>query len=188
MKNYNPKTTDRGGELLMEVDKNDRIIGSVTRKECHNETRRPWHRSTHAYLFDKKGLIYLSKRSSTKDTGAGMWTVSAGGHIVFGQTAEDTIHREIHEELGVTAKLKQIDKLIIDYGSEREIVYIFAGTVEGDFKYNKKEVEMVKGFDFDMLIKDFTNGAFDLSNGSRDSLKHVINTGSLKKFRDSIPN
>lgn len=184
--NYNSQTTDRGKELLCEVDQDDNLIGPVTREECHNETRKPWHRSIHLYLFDNKGKLYLSQRSFSKDTAAGKWTVSAGGHIKFGDTPENTVMKEVTEELGIQTKPEQIDKLIIDYGSEREVIYIFAGVTSDKLKFNPNEVNQIKIFDYEALVNDFQAGKFDLSGGSRDTFKQAIRTGSLKKFRDSI--
>lgn len=62
--NYNSKTTGPQDELLCHVTKSDKVIGPIARKICHNETTRPWHRSVHLYLFDKKGRLYLTQRSS----------------------------------------------------------------------------------------------------------------------------
>ncbi|PIZ59321.1 hypothetical protein COY20_02005 [Candidatus Shapirobacteria bacterium CG_4_10_14_0_2_um_filter_40_12] len=184
--NYNPQNTDRKNEFLCEVDKNDNLIGPVTREECHNETRKPWHRSTHAYLFDENGNLYLSQRSFSKDTAAGQWTVSAGGHVKFGTTPEATINKELEEELGVKVNLELIDKLIIDYGSEREVLYIFAGITGDKPRFNPNEVNQIKLFDFNTIINDFNSGKFDLSGGSRDTFKHIIKTGTLTKFREKI--
>lgn len=184
--NYNANTSDRQKETLWEVDQDDTVVGPVTRAECHNETRKPWHRTTHVYLFNKEGKLYLSQRSFAKDTAPGCWTVSAGGHVQYNFNPLDTAEKEVGEELGILAKLEQIDKLIVDYGTEREVIYIFAGVTDKKPKFNPNEVNQVKLFDFQTLIDDFANGKFDLSGGSRDSFKHVINSGSLFKFRQKI--
>jgi len=184
--NYNPQNTDRKNEFLCEVDENDNLIGPVTREECHNETRKPWHRSTHAYLLDKSGNLYLSQRSFSKDTAAGQWTVSAGGHVKFGSTPKETISKELEEELGINIVLELIDKLVIDYGSEREVLYIFAGITGNKLRFNPNEVNQIKLFDFDVVVNDFISGRFDLSGGSRDTFKHILKTGTLAKFRQKI--
>jgi len=58
--NYNKRSTDDPEERLIEVTQNDRIIGKVSRVECHNESRKPWHRSTHIYLFSPDELFYFT--------------------------------------------------------------------------------------------------------------------------------
>ncbi len=185
-KNYNKNTTDDQDEMLVEVTKEDKIVGPVTRQECHNETRKPWHRSVHIYLFKPSGDLFLSQRSLTKDTAPGEWSVSAGGHVDWGETYDKCAENELYEELKLRVQLEVIDKLTIDYGSEREIIQIYAGATEKCDYFKKDEMEQVKAFDFEKIIKDFCKGSFDLSGGSRDSFKHVIKTGSLAKYRNIL--
>jgi isopentenyldiphosphate isomerase/phosphoglycolate phosphatase-like HAD superfamily hydrolase len=184
--NYNAASSDKSGEMLTEVTQDDLVIGPVSRKECHNETRKPWHRGTHVYLFDSHGNLYLSQRSYSKDTAPGQWTVSAGGHVKFGMSYEENVQSEINEELGLDTHPEMIDKLVIDYGSEREIIAIFAGVANEMPQINKEEVEQVKLFNYEEVISDFLNEKFDLSGGSRDSFRHVIESGSLSAFRNTI--
>lgn len=184
--NYNPKTHDNQNELLFRVTEDDKEIGSVFREECHNETTKPYHRTTHVYLFDKQGNLFLSQRSRKKDTAAGHWTVSAAGHVKYGDSYEQTAEKEVAEELGIKVPLEMIDKLAIDYGSEREIIGIFAGNTAQIPTPNIDEVEQVKTFIFDDIVKEFQSGTFDLSGGSRDSFKHVIGTESLRRYRDKM--
>lgn len=94
---YNPHATDDQEEFLYHVTPDDEVIGLVTRRECHNETTKPWHRAMHVYLFDKDGNLYLSQRSLTKDMGAGKWIISASGHITYGQEYEEVALREVEE-------------------------------------------------------------------------------------------
>jgi len=182
--NYNPNTNDNPEELLIEVTEDDEVIGQVTRKECHNETRRPWHRSIHIFLFNLKGDLYLSQRGKKKDTAPGEWTVSAAGHVNLGESYEEAAKIELEEELGLNIGLKLIDKFAIDYGSEREVVAIFAGVTEKEPTIKEEEVEQIKVFNFESIVKKFKNKQFDLSGGSRDSFLHVIKSGSLKMFRE----
>jgi len=185
-KNYNKNTTDDQTETLIEVTKDDKILGPVRRQECHNETRKPWHRSVHIYLFKPNGDLFLSQRSLTKDTAPGEWTISAGGYVNWGETYNECAKNELYEELKLKIDLEVIDKLTIDYGSEREIIKIFAGVTECCEYFKKNEICQIKAFKYDEVIHDFCKGRFDLSGGSRDSFKHVIRTGSLAKYRKKL--
>lgn len=184
--NYNPNTTDPQDEQLSHVTRNDKLKGPIKRETCHNETTKPWHRTTHLYLFDTKGRLYLTQRSLTKDTAPGKWTVSAGGHVNFGQTYIVAMREETRQELGLKVRLKMIDKLDIDFGTEREIIAVFAGITNIKPNINKEEILKIKAFDSDKIVKKFQEGEFDLSNGSRDTFKHVIKTGSLQAFRKEM--
>lgn len=180
--NFNPKSTSNVSEMLTEVDENDNVIGPVVRLECHNETRKPWHRGAHLYLFDVKGDLYLSQRSLKTDTAPGQWTVSAGGHVKFGKTYEETMLGEAKEELGLEVKVEMIDKLVIDYGSEREIIGIFVGITDKTPYTENDKVAQIKLFKFEEVVNDFMSGKFDLSGGSRDSFRFIIENGTLNGF------
>jgi 8-oxo-dGTP pyrophosphatase MutT (NUDIX family) len=52
-------------------------------------------------LIDAAGRILLGLRAHHKRVAAGYWDI-IGGHLKFGESAEDALVREIHEELGVT--------------------------------------------------------------------------------------
>lgn len=184
--NYNSNTTDPQDEQLCHVTKDDKLIGPIERKICHNETTRPWHRTAHLYLFDTKGRLYLTQRSLSKDTAPGKWTVSAGGHVNFGQTYAVAMREETRQELGLKVRLKMLDKLTIDFGTEREMIAIFAGITNKKPNVNREEILKIKAFAFDKIVKKFQEGEFDLSNGSRDTFKLVIKTVSLQAFREEM--
>ncbi len=180
--NYNANTTDSQDEQFIEVTENDEVIGPVARRECHNETRKPWHRSVHIYLFNEDGKVYFTQRSLSKDTAPGEWTVSAAGHVNFGQEYVDTAKTELKEELNIETELTQIDKLKVDYGTEREYIAIFTGITSQIPQINTQELQQIKAIELDQMIEDFTAGRFPLSGGSNHTFKHIIETGSLKDF------
>lgn len=181
---YNANTTDNQKELLVEVDENDNVIGSVLREICHNQTRKPWHRTTHIYLFDTSGNLYLTQRSMKKDTAAGLWTVSAGGHVSWGSTPEETATREVYEELTLEVVLESLGKVAVDFGTEREVISIFTGVAEKTPKINEEEVQQIKSFQLEEITAQFIAKEFRLSGGSNHTFRHLINTGALSDFRD----
>jgi isopentenyldiphosphate isomerase len=184
--NYNSHTTDDQKELLIEVTQDDKIVGKVTREECHNETRKPWHRTTHTYLFTSDGKLYLSRRSKTKDTAVGQWTVSAGGHVNWDEGYLEAAKIEVYEELGLRVKLKRMAKIAVDFGSEREMIVMFVGVIDKKPHIKKEEIGELKAFDYEDIIKRFKSGMFDLSGGSRDSLKYLIEHGILDTWRKKL--
>ena len=188
MGSYNLRTTDDQQEMLIEVNEDDEIVGPVARIECHNQTRNPWHRSTHIYLFNENGELYLTQRSLKKDTAAGLWTVSAGGHVQWGSTPQKTAVKELSEELHIRADLKLVDKISIDYKTEREIISIFLGSTSDIPNINEEEVSQIQSFPLEEIINKFELGAFRLSGGSNHTFRHLIDTGVLVKYRNSIYN
>jgi len=180
--NYNSNTTDPQDELLCHVTEDDKLIGPIKRRICHNETSRPWHRTVHLYLFDKKGRLYLTKRSQNKDVVPGKWTVSAGGHVNSGQTYIEAVREETNEELNLRIDFEILGKINIEYETEREIITIFAAITSKEPTIDKEETSKIKTFDLQKIIKKFKTEKFDLSINSRDSFRHIIKTGSLIKF------
>jgi len=60
-----------------------------------------WHRAVHALVFDQQNRIYIQKRSMSKDTNPGLWDTSVGGHLDSGESYDEALIRETHEELGI---------------------------------------------------------------------------------------
>ena len=186
--NYNKRSTDDPEERLIEVTQNDRIIGKVSRVECHNESRKPWHRSTHIYLFSPKGKLFLSKRAKTKDTGPGQWSASAAGHVNWDEGYDEAAKVELYEELGLRLKLRRIGKIAVDFGSEREIIALYAGVAAEDKVHIQKEdeIEEIRAFDYGDVVDKFQKGTFDLSGGTRDSFLYLIKSGLLDEYRRKL--
>ena len=97
--------------------------------------------------------------------------------VVVGNGSE-----EVKEELGIDAKIEMVGKLVIDYGSEREILGIFAGVTDKIPHANNDKVEQIKSFNLEEIINNFMSGKFDLSGGSRDSFRYIIENGLIMKF------
>lgn len=53
-------------------------------------------------LLCRQGRLLLGKRSARRGAYPGVWDMP-GGHVEVGETAEQTLVRELREELGVTA-------------------------------------------------------------------------------------
>ena len=137
-------------EELIEVDKNDKIIGAIIKREAHTNPER-YHRAAHIVIFNTKGEIVLQQRSMTKSTGAGMWDIR-GGHQVVGQTIEQTAIHELAEELGVQTPLKFIRKGLYQSDRQSEYYYLYYGIDDGPFGFDRNEVQQLKTFDCQKLL------------------------------------
>ena len=74
------------------VNEKGETIGKATRKECHNGSKM-LHPVVHLHIFNKAGDLYLQKRSINKDIQPGKWDTAVGGHIDYGETVEEALHR-----------------------------------------------------------------------------------------------
>ncbi|MBI1863546.1 NUDIX domain-containing protein [Candidatus Microgenomates bacterium] len=136
-------TTDEQSELFIVVDRDDNIVGYRTRGECHND-KSLTHRSVSVVLFNDHGEVLLQKRSMTKDTWPGYYTVSASGHVTKGSTYEEAAKREMEEEIGLSTDLTYQTKFYIEEPYESELVAVFTGHYNGPFKINTAELEEAK--------------------------------------------
>ncbi len=109
-------------ELLTQVSDDDSlVIGPVARGLVHGNPALI-HRSAHVLvLHPLDGTILLQKRSLGKDTSPGLWDVSVGGHVTFGQSYEEAVVRETREELGIDVTEADLEYLYLTrYRSARE--------------------------------------------------------------------
>jgi isopentenyldiphosphate isomerase len=90
-------------EILEFVDDANQVIGKATRDEVHRKGLQ--HRSTHVFLFNSRGEIYLQKRSLNKSEHPGYFDSSAAGHLQPDETYGACAMRELKEELGIEAPL-----------------------------------------------------------------------------------
>src|SRR6267378_921608 len=86
-------------EIFDVVDERDEVIGKKPRNEVHRLGL--MHRATHVLVFNKRGQIFLQKRSMKKDRQPGLWDSSASGHLGSGEDYDACAARELREELGL---------------------------------------------------------------------------------------
>ena len=94
-----------------------------------------------AVVLNERGQAFVQKRSSTRRLWPGCWDL-IGGHVEPGETLEEALVREIHEETGW--KLARIVKVIDLYDGqteEGEEIYEvdFLVEVEGDLEHPQLE-------------------------------------------------
>lgn len=109
-------------ELLTLVSDDDAtVIGPVARHRVHGNPALI-HRSVHVLvLHPVEGTLLLQKRSPGKDTSPGLWDISVGGHVTFGQSYEEAVVRETREELGLAVTRDDLEYLYLTrFRSDRE--------------------------------------------------------------------
>ena|SRR3989338_1572919 len=134
------KITDNQNELFDIVDENDKVIGQATRGEVHRN-KNLIHRSIGVCVFNSQGEMYLQKRSSTKDTDPGKWTIACSGHVLSGDSYQVTAVRELKEELGVNLKLEFVTKYLCRASKETEMSVLYKAYSDGPFKLHPQEIE-----------------------------------------------
>lgn len=110
-------------------------------------------RATAGAVIEKDGKILLEKRNN--EPFKGYWTLP-GGHIDFGETAEQAVIREVKEETGLTLKdvrfLGYRDEIYPEINWHAEVL-VFYGSAEGKENAQESEVEELRWFDVDEAEK-----------------------------------
>ncbi len=130
---------DVHGEIFDVVDEQDRVTGQLSRHDVHRQKLR--HRAVHIFVFNKRGELFLQKRSRWKDAHPSRWDSSAAGHVNAGQTYQETAPRELEEELGVNAAVEEIAALEATAATGWEHVRLYRTQHDGPFKLHPAEIE-----------------------------------------------
>ena len=154
---------DIHGEIFDVVDEGDRVLRQASRHEVHAHGWR--HRAVHIFVFNRRGELFLQKRSRWKDVHSLRWDSSAAGHVNAGQTYDETAPRELEEELGVRVDLEFIGSIPACAGTGWEFVRLYRSEHEGPFALPPAEIECGTFFTMDQIArwtaarpKDFASG------------------------------
>jgi isopentenyl-diphosphate delta-isomerase len=152
-KGRKPKETpeSRKRELLEAVDENCNPITLLTREEIHKKGY--YHKTVHIFLFNKKGEVYLQKKSQEVDENPGLWTSSASGHVLAGESFLITAQRELKEELSIKVKLEEVIRVNPPETPTRQCIALFVGHTNKIPKPNPLEVEEGRFFSIEEVDK-----------------------------------
>lgn len=140
---------DVHGEMFDVVDEENNVVGQLSRHEVHRQ--RLNHRAIHLFVVNKRGDLFLQKRSRHKDVHPGRWDSSCAGHLTAGQDYEEAASRELMEELGVEAPLKLISSLPASRATGYEFVRLYQVEHNGPFTWPRAEIETGAFFPVSLL-------------------------------------
>lgn len=128
-------------EIFDVVDDNDEVIGQRSRREVHRLGLK--HRAIHVLVFNRRGEVFLQKRSMTKDTFPGAWDSSASGHLDSGEDYDACAVRELREEIGLVVNHppERLFKLEARVETGCEFVWVYRLEAEGPFVLHPEEIE-----------------------------------------------
>lgn len=128
-------------ELLDVVNERDEVIGRATRGEVHERGLR--HRAVHVLVFNRRGEVFLQKRSRFKDRQPGLWDSSASGHVDSGESYDACAMREVGEELGVRPgePPQRLFRLEAGPDTDQEFVWVYQARHDGPFRLPPEEIE-----------------------------------------------
>jgi isopentenyldiphosphate isomerase len=92
-------------EFLVVVDKQNQIIGTVSRKQVRRENL--WHRASYVFVQSTRtAKLFVHQRTWSKDWCPGLWDCAAGGCVQPGESLEENAVRELQEEYGIQTPLE----------------------------------------------------------------------------------
>lgn len=140
-------------EMFDVVNEQDEVVGSRPRSEVHRLGL--LHRAVHVLVFNRRGEIFLQKRSMKKDRQPGLWDSSASGHLDSGEDYDACAVREAREEIGLTLNPapQRLFKLPASAGTDQEHVWVYRAQSEGPFTLAPEEIERGAWFTADEVSR-----------------------------------
>jgi isopentenyldiphosphate isomerase len=129
-------------EILPVIDEKGRVLGSAKRSVFHfNSEKKILHPVVHMHVFNLSGEIFLQKRLKTKEVQPDKWDIAVGGHVGYGESIEQALIREAHEEIGLTDFLpKFTGQYLWETEIEKEMVFTFHCVTNQVPQINEAEV------------------------------------------------
>jgi isopentenyldiphosphate isomerase len=128
-------------EIFDIVNDRDEVVGRCARADVHRLGHK--HRAVHVLVYNRRGEIFLQKRSMLKDTFPGAWDSSAAGHLDCGEDYDQCAVRELREEIGLELGRPPQRLFKIDACPEtgQEFVWVYRCEAEGPFVLHPEEIE-----------------------------------------------
>ena len=135
-------------ELLDLVNAQDEVIGTILRSQAYAEKRLYQLRAVWLVIKNEDGKFWIPKRSATKKNSPNYLDGSTVGHVSSGETYEQSMIREVAEELQFDISAmpyRLVGKLTPAIGSV-SFVEVFELCVPNDFVINYNQQDFSEFF------------------------------------------
>ncbi len=152
-------------EMVIWVDEKGKVLGPIP-ISLANSDKKYLHLEVAVVIVDESRRVLFQKRAKSKKVAPGIWTIAAAGHITYGDTSEQTAHKELAEEMGITVKvLYHIFSSTETLERERHVIDWYLGEYRGGkIIVQDSEVETYAWVGEDQLSEFILSN--DLSTGS----------------------
>lgn len=131
------------GEMLPVVEPGGVVIARMSREYAHGGSML-LHPVVHLHILNRRGELYLQRRSLDKDLLPGFWDTAVGGHVSYGESVAEALFREAEEELGMyDFHPIPLEAYEFEGIRERERVHVFACV--GSFSPRPDGKEVIDG-------------------------------------------
>lgn len=161
-------------ELLDLVDENDKVIGTVWKREAHKDPSKI-HREVAIVIINENGQLLLQRRSSNKKHHPGRWAITAG-HVDSREKPYDAAVRELKEELGIVADLKFQNKLLLADNKEKRFFWTYKAEVRDGvlLKPNEEEIMDIVWIHYGELEEFSQKNDYNLNGSTHKILASVL--------------
>nr|WP_299336820.1 NUDIX domain-containing protein [uncultured Prevotella sp.] len=122
---------------------------------------KPLHPVVHLHVFNKKGELYLQKRPEWKDIQPGKWDTAVGGHVDYGETIVQALHREVLEEIGISEySPESMGRYVFESDREKELVNVFRTTYDTPLHPSTTELDGGRFFSHEEIAQRIGKGVF----------------------------
>lgn len=148
------KKIDRSQVLT--VDKNDKIIGKMSKIQAHQAP--VLHRAFSIFLYHGENLL-IQQRALHKYHSGGLWANTCCSHPVDNLWIKYDAEARLVEETGISCDVEEIFSFVYNYKFhddlyEHEYDHVFIGDYVGEFKINPEEVEDMRWISFEAVEKE----------------------------------
>lgn len=105
-----PKQNCHSDEMLDLVDPHDTVIGAQERSKIYAAGLNNF-RVINAFIINKKGQLWIPRRTAHKKIFPLCLDVSVGGHVTSGETYDEAFARECYEEVRLKANAVSYKKI-----------------------------------------------------------------------------
>lgn len=172
------------------VDEDNNLTGKTEEREIVHTTGL-WHREVAVWVINEKGELLLQKRSASKKQAPNKWALCAG-HIDAGETPENSIVREIEEEIGLKVTIDDLEPI----GVIKKEMNLGNGQYNNNFQYmyilktNKKIEEYKIQYEELSELKYITLAELKMILETKDSdytfSEHIYMQDIIKKLEEII--
>ena len=152
--------TDNEQEWFPWVDEEDHVLGKLTRGEAHHGSMK-LHPVVHLHVLNSRGELFLQQRPHWKDIQPDRWDTACGGHVDYGETIDEALHREMREELGITDFTPEfLLRYVFESKRERELVHVHRAVYDGEVNWSREELADGRFWTFDEIDANLGRGLF----------------------------
>lgn len=173
------KLADNWKELIKVVDKKGKFTGEYLNRKEASTKEGIYFNTVFAWIINRKtNELILEMRSRNKKYNPGKLGL-VGGHVEGDDTIEETLYKEVNEEIGLDIKKNNLQYKFIGvskpHGLYRSFVHNYLVLIDKDYnyKYQKEEVEEIVKYDFNKFMCDVKENP-NLSSVTWERFKHIF--------------